>query len=123
MREKVINFITQFPERDDDEISAALQIRPRQTINQICRKLEKAGLIERARGASGKIVNRIASQAFVTKAPVPRDRQASAGQVRAVKPTLSIDALDRRPPTCWLRQSRSMDFGREGIANSDRGVA
>lgn len=57
IRERVADFVRRFPGRDDDEISAALRIRPRQTINQACRALERAGLIERKPGMNGKIAN------------------------------------------------------------------
>jgi hypothetical protein len=42
---------------DDDQLSQYLQVRPRQTINQVCRKLADRGLIRRVDGPSGKIVN------------------------------------------------------------------
>lgn len=56
-RERIADFISRFPGRDDDEISKALRISPRQAVNQICRSLEKAGAIQRKAGPSGKLVN------------------------------------------------------------------
>jgi hypothetical protein len=56
-RDRVADFIRRFPGRDDDEISSALNIKPRQTINQICRALEKAGAIERRSNTAGKLGN------------------------------------------------------------------
>ena len=56
-RERILTHIQKFPGRDDDEISAALQIRPRQRINQICRKLETFGHLSRRVNAHGKIGN------------------------------------------------------------------
>lgn len=56
-RETIYSFIVRYPGRDDDEISAALQIKPRQTVNIICRALTKSGQIDRRRGQSGKVCN------------------------------------------------------------------
>jgi hypothetical protein len=56
-RERVLEFISKFPGRDDDEIAAALQISPRQTVNQICRQLCREQLLYRAPGQGGKLVN------------------------------------------------------------------
>jgi hypothetical protein len=60
-REQIIQFIHRVPGRDDDEIARALGISPRQTVNLICRELAERGLIERAPGPRGKIVNRPAT--------------------------------------------------------------
>jgi len=42
---------------DDDQVAARTGISPRQTVNQICRSLERAGLVRRRPGPDGKIVN------------------------------------------------------------------
>jgi hypothetical protein len=42
---------------DDDELARRLGVTPRQTINQACRKIERAGRLYRYTGPSGKIVN------------------------------------------------------------------
>jgi len=42
---------------DDDELARRAQIAPRQQVNQICRKLERDGLLVRVSGPDGKIVN------------------------------------------------------------------
>jgi hypothetical protein len=44
---------------DDDELAGRLQVSPRQTINQVCRKLERDGHIRRLNGPHGKIVNQL----------------------------------------------------------------
>lgn len=56
-RDRIADFVRRFPGRDDDEISAALKIRPRQAVNQACRALEKSGLIKRRQLNSGKLGN------------------------------------------------------------------
>ncbi|MFD4635964.1 hypothetical protein ACFWN2_01545 [Lentzea sp. NPDC058436] len=42
---------------DDDELARRLGVSPRQTINQVCRRLERAGRLRRYIGPDGKIVN------------------------------------------------------------------
>jgi hypothetical protein len=42
---------------DDDQIAARAGISPRQTVNQICRALDRAGMVRRRLGPDGKIVN------------------------------------------------------------------
>jgi hypothetical protein len=42
---------------DDDELALRLAVSPRQTINQVCRRLERAGRLHRRLGPNGKIVN------------------------------------------------------------------
>lgn len=55
--QRIVDFVRRFPGRDDDEISAALRIEPRQTVNQVCRALVKAGVVERRRNPTGKLGN------------------------------------------------------------------
>ena len=42
---------------DDDQVAVRAGISPRQTVNQICRALERAGMVRRRQGPDGKIVN------------------------------------------------------------------
>jgi hypothetical protein len=42
---------------DDDHLAARRGISPRQTVNRICRALERAGIVQRRHGPDGKIVN------------------------------------------------------------------
>jgi len=55
-RQEVIDFVGKFPDRDDDEIAAALKFSQRQTVNVICRKLLAEGLLDRVVGLQGKLV-------------------------------------------------------------------
>jgi hypothetical protein len=55
--ERIADFIRRFPGRDDDEISVALEIEPRQVVNQVCRRLAKAGQVERRPNPTGKLGN------------------------------------------------------------------
>jgi hypothetical protein len=42
---------------NDDQIAYRIGISPRQSVNQICRDLERAGMVRRRPGPDGKIVN------------------------------------------------------------------
>ena len=42
---------------DDDELARRLDVSPRQTINQVCRKLAARGALRRVPGPYGKLVN------------------------------------------------------------------
>jgi hypothetical protein len=55
--ERILDFISRFPGRDDDEITAALGLSQRQTVNQVARQLEQRGQVRRAPGPTGKIAN------------------------------------------------------------------
>jgi len=57
-RERVIEAIrvSSWP-LDDDQIAARTGISPRQTVNQVCRALERAGVVRRRPGPDGKVVN------------------------------------------------------------------
>jgi hypothetical protein len=56
-RERVLDFVSRFAGRDDDEIAQALHITRRQTVNQICRALVQSGHLERRSNGQGKIGN------------------------------------------------------------------
>lgn len=69
---------------DDDQLSARTGIQPRQTVNQVCRSLEREGLLNRYIGPDNKIVNeRAAGQGVPRSQPVnpdmgrPRDHAAA----------------------------------------------
>ena len=44
---------------DDDQLAKQANIQPRQTVNQLCRQLEREGLLRRYPGDDGKIVNQL----------------------------------------------------------------
>jgi hypothetical protein len=54
---------------DDDEVAARAGISPRQSVNQVCRELERSGLVRRQPGPDGKIVN-----AWIATTVYPRPR-------------------------------------------------
>jgi hypothetical protein len=57
--QRIIALLSESAGLDDDEIARELGIEPRQTVNQICRGLAGKGVLQRERGRSGKIINRI----------------------------------------------------------------
>lgn len=56
--DRLLAYVRAHPGLDDDELSLRLDIKPRQTINMIARRLEGEGMIERVPGPRNKIVNR-----------------------------------------------------------------
>lgn len=44
---------------DDDQLSTRAGVQPRQTVNQVCRQLERDGVVRRYVGVDGKIVNEL----------------------------------------------------------------
>lgn len=56
--ERLLHYVREHPDLDDDELSRNLGIRPRQSINQSARRLAERGLLRRFVGPRGKIVNR-----------------------------------------------------------------
>lgn len=87
--DRILALLGKMPSLDDDQIAAALEISPRQTVNQACRALAAKGFITRERGAHGKIVNTL-SGAAPSKAAKPA-AQKEAG-ISAVSKT-----AERRP--------------------------
>jgi hypothetical protein len=70
---------------DDDELSRHTGIKPRQTVNQILRRLEREGVVSRRSGANGKLVTTIVTGREPVSAAVPDDPPVqSPGAVTAV---------------------------------------
>lgn len=67
---------------DDDQLSERAEVRPRQTVNLLCRQLEREGVLRRYVGVDGKIVNELVAGA------------ASQDEVVAVERSV----IDPRPP-------------------------
>ena len=74
--DRIIRLLAETPGLDDDQIAQALSIEPRQSVNQVCRRLAGSGVLLRERGPGGKIVNRLASGA----AAAAPDRPARTGR-------------------------------------------
>lgn len=55
--DRIIELLRLRPELDDDEIMRSTGVKPRQQVNQICRRLERDGVLTRTVGPRGKLVN------------------------------------------------------------------
>jgi hypothetical protein len=71
---RLVETLRRFPGLDDDQLARQAGIEPRQTVNQICRRLEKTGQLTRRAGPDGKIINRLV-EAFQ---PAPLETHAPA---------------------------------------------
>jgi hypothetical protein len=91
---------------DDDQLADRTGISPRQSVNQICRGLARAGLVRRRPGLDGKIVNEwlgdhgrqpdsgpVASDAGVSRTSVLTDAAASQAR-RELPPGSSREQRD-----------------------------
>lgn len=90
--QRILDLLANRSALDDDEISTTLNIKPRQQVNQICRRLERDGLVRREHGLRGKIVNIVlrrtgdanicpaVPQATVIENKPDRQPSAAAGQ-------------------------------------------
>jgi hypothetical protein len=83
---------------DDDQLSMQTGIRPRQTINQICRALEQTKVVRRYHGEYGKIVNELVHTVDVD-APVDLAVPSAVKPDEGQEPALVERAADHaRPP-------------------------
>jgi len=73
---KLIETLRRWPGLDDDQLSRQSGIRPRQTVNQICRRLEATGQLRRTTGSDGKIINTLLDGA--AEFALPRAEPAKA---------------------------------------------
>ena len=55
--EQLMDYVKRHPGLDDDQLSDATAIRPRQQVNIILRKLHKAGQVRRIKQLGAKIRN------------------------------------------------------------------
>jgi hypothetical protein len=78
---------------DDDELARRAGISPRQTVNGICRDLEKAGVLRRRSGPDGKLVNELVRDPETREEGHPHD----PGQAPVSGPGTG-EAVVRRAP-------------------------
>jgi len=69
---------------DDDELARRLNVSPRQTINQVCRRLGRSGHLRRYTGREGKIINDV--------------RRSSAAQSPLTAPAITMRGRDAGLP-------------------------
>lgn len=83
---------------DDDQLAKRLGVSPRQTINQVCRRLEKEGALRRYVGSDGKIVNELTKPpggqvAEPGQATVEHVRSAGDSHVQRMAERIALDQL------------------------------
>lgn len=66
---------------DDDELSQRAGVKPRQTVNQILRQLERGGVVRRRPGPSGKIVTELGHSSAAMSGDEPGTPAGSPDQV------------------------------------------
>lgn len=79
---------------DDDELARRLDVQPRQTINQVCRRLEQSRRLRRYVGPAGKIVNELPGEGG-TSTPIVRQETRPA-------PTAGDSAVQRHAESVML---------------------
>ena len=102
---------------DDDELARRLSVRPRQTINQVCRRLERSGHLRRYIGPEGKIVNDVRPS---SAAQSPRTSRAIAVRGQDAGRPVAVGAPSPGSGLAWPgHPSRSPTFARpaSGIWN------
>jgi MarR family protein/restriction endonuclease len=114
-QDRVLDFIARFPGRDDDEIASALKISPRQTVNQICRRLCQKNLVRRERGKRGKLVNFAITggdQPAVIGSSMPRTRADAGAMTEDQVKAALVSMLEQKGwsvEVAWGRQ-RGIDI-------------
>jgi hypothetical protein len=104
---------------DDDQLSDRADIRPRQQVNQICRALERAGLVRRYQGPDGKIVNELAQSGRVGAAVDSGATTDSDTQIDLV-----VDrATDRSRPPGSSQEQRNAERVMLDLLGAELGVA
>ena len=63
--DRLIETLQRWPGLDDDQLAHQAEIRPRQQVNQICRRLAEAGKLRRTNGPDGKIINTLVGRPHV----------------------------------------------------------
>lgn len=111
--ERIVELLEKSPQLDDDEIAKTLLIEPRQTVNQICNRLAKNGVLRREIGPRGKIVNGLVGGCHSRTPRAPKKPGGSSQQKqttrRSVGRTLNPPALDKTLviiPCCKAKQDR-----------------
>src|SRR4051812_12727405 len=83
---------------DDDRLSIAAGVHPGQQVNQICRALEREGLVRRYLGTDEKLVNELID-AEVTLLPREEDQHGDPGSTEVSNPiVLTGDPMLDSPP-------------------------
>ena len=77
-KQRILAALRDRPGLDDDELSVAAGVRPRQQVNQLCRWLESRGFVRREIGSRGKIVNFLRHKTEAEHSAIPAGRRPRA---------------------------------------------
>lgn len=94
-QDRILDLLRSGVALDDDEIASKLGIEPRQTVNQVCRRLAGRGLITRTWGPTGKIVNGLADGAG--------DRSPPSQPKALPRPSIAVTAGEDLVPASLAR--------------------
>jgi hypothetical protein len=83
---------------DDDQLADQTGISPRQSVNQICRELERAGMVRRRSGPAGKIVNEWLGDQDRQSANAPGPADAAVPPAAALADGAAIEPGQALPP-------------------------
>jgi hypothetical protein len=83
---------------DDDQLADRTGISPRQSVNQICRDLARAGLVRRRPGPDGKIVNEWLGDQGRQPESVPAASDAGVFRTAVLTDAAAIQAGRELPP-------------------------
>jgi hypothetical protein len=83
---------------DDDQLADRAGISPRQSVNQICRELEHAGMVRRRPGPDGKIVNEWLGDHNQLPDSATRTSDGGATRTGLVTEAAPVQAGDELPP-------------------------
>jgi hypothetical protein len=83
---------------DDDQLAKRAGITPRQTVNQICRSLEREGVLRRYAGAEGKIVNELTGRRDARAAEAGRPEAVSIAAAAADEAVVNVATGHVMPP-------------------------
>jgi hypothetical protein len=113
-RQRILTTLRRRPEGlDDDELSVASGVRPRQQVNRICRRLAGEGTVLRDVGLRGKILNRLREQPAVVTAAA-----SARASPRSDRPAYSCDPR----ATLFLFPGSSTRGGRSLGSAAGRGL-
>ncbi len=112
-RERILRTIVATPGLTDGEIRAVTGVEPHQQVNQICRSLEREGLVRRTGGIHGKIVN---LPTAVGERPQVLDGQQTGGSSSDVaaksstrhQPARVHSTEHDKPPLDWPEPATTM---------------
>jgi hypothetical protein len=98
-RDRIIEAIrTSLSPLNDDQLADRTGISPRQSVNQMCRELERTGMTRRRPGTDGKIVNEWLGNQELPPDSAPRTTVAGPAQTALLTEAVASQAGHELPP-------------------------